>query len=461
MDGTDVLLELIKSPNDNVQAMSARALKNVCETEQIRLYCVSKGALETAVNTIKKTKNDDGLILEFVGIISALVLTKTICFDFLYKHNGISLLIDTLNSGIKNPNLIVEITDFLSWLSENEIYREIFIEQGHSKTIKQLFMDPKTIIEVRPSFGKVFSNISASDTILEDIWNELDLFMELLKDQNKEIQVFSAIIIGNVARTDEYCSAMVKRGIAQVLVDILKNTEIDLRVRNYCTGTLRNISLNERNKPELLKLGIFKPLIGLFDNFKLNQVVVFQSLVVIKNLLSGGEKYCLVFVEEGGLEEIKQLVTFDESDHLKFESSRLVALLMKHRGLQERIIKNSLLISIVTLLNGNFDILKQEGLNATLSLAENGHSKQLTNVPSLLSAIANVLAPVSAPKNPISSETHLLAVTTLTKILTDCPEVSKENLGDNFIVNLDNLAKAIPTERRESIQKLKLIITQQ
>lgn len=35
--GTDLLLKLTKSDDDNVQCMAARALKNICETGNTRL----------------------------------------------------------------------------------------------------------------------------------------------------------------------------------------------------------------------------------------------------------------------------------------------------------------------------------------------------------------------------------------------------------------------------------------
>jgi len=80
----------------------------------------------------------------------------------------------------------------------------------------------------------------------------------------------------------------VKRGIAQTLIDIIRNEERDLRVRHYCTGTLRNLSINETNKSILLQGGIMDPIVKLLLQPKMNQVVVYQAIGVIKNLILGG-----------------------------------------------------------------------------------------------------------------------------------------------------------------------------
>jgi len=66
----------------------------------------------------------------------------------------------------------------------------------------------------------------------------------------------------------------------------------------------------------------------------MNQVIVYQSISVIKSLLQGGEKYWRSFIDGGGMAHLIKLNTFDESDHIKFESSRVIALLAKEKNLQ-------------------------------------------------------------------------------------------------------------------------------
>jgi len=223
------------------------------------------------------------------------------------------------------------------------------------------------------------------------------------------------MILGNLARTDEYCIDMVKNGAAKILIDLIKDEKVDLRVRHYCTGTLRNLSLHDKNKPYLLDNAIMDPLIKLLQEPKMNQVIVYQAISAIKSLLQGGEKYWRDFMEGGGLEHTIKLNEFDESDHIKFESSRIIALLAKEVKLQDQIILSGGLKALRVLLSGNFELLKTEGLQGALAISDHGHSKELTQTDGFIEALLSIINPPQDSNQ--SHDTKQLALQLLNQLL--------------------------------------------
>jgi len=258
---------------------------------------------------------------------------------------------------------------------------------------------------------------------LAQFYSELDEYLIWINDTNKEIQVIAAMLIGSLARTEENCVDMVKRGIAGALIEIIRDEARDLRVRHYCTGTLRNISINPTNKHLLLKGGIMEPVVKLLQQPKMNQVVVYQAIGVIKNLLSGGEEFTKAFIEVEGLPNILKLTNDDESDHLKFESCRVVALLAKDFSpLASTIVSSGGLTALSTLLNSKFEVLKSEGAHAIKSLIQHGHTKSVAFSDGLVSGLLNVLS--SGDTLDIK-----LLVQSILHDITRMPEASKHVLS--------------------------------
>eukprot|EP01125_Pyxidicula_operculata_P004448 TRINITY_DN1684_c1_g1_i2.p1 TRINITY_DN1684_c1_g1~~TRINITY_DN1684_c1_g1_i2.p1 ORF type:complete len:505 (-),score=125.74 TRINITY_DN1684_c1_g1_i2:581-2095(-) len=328
LGGLKHLYRLLDSEDDNVQCMAARAIRNMSETEDIRMWLASNKIIERCVNILKNTEDDDGMILEFVGIMNAISQTKTICNDLLNNKETITSLFKALVNA-DNVELIVEIQEFLDSLTSNDVYKDLFID--HLPTIRKLYRDASVREEVRTCAGKLYANLSTSDKVYKDIYQELDQILPLLDDPSKNIQAVTGMIIGNLARSDDHCLDMVSRGVAKTLISIAGDEERDMRVRNYAVATIRNIAINEKNKPKLLELGAFKPACLLLKQPKMNHVIVYHSIGTIKSLLLGGDNFVDEFVKLGGLEDIIRLSDFDESDHVKYESCRVLSFLTKER----------------------------------------------------------------------------------------------------------------------------------
>jgi len=393
LGGVDQLLLLLKSTNDNVQCMTSRALRNICETEQIQNYVYSKGTMEYCINICNEAEDDDGMVVEFLGLINSLVASKTIFSDFLNKFEGIKFLLGLLIKATE-ANLIADIQHFLDSITENEATRVTF--ENYLPLLKSTYLNKNLKVEVRTCAGKTYSDISQSDKFLSLFYNDLDDYLIWINDEEKEIQLVAAKLIGSVARDEKNCLDMVKRGVATILIGIVQNEERDLRVRHYCTGTLRNLAIDPTNKKIIFQGGIMGPAINLLKNPNLNQVVVYQAIGLLKNLINGGEEYINSFVELGGIKNMVDLTSFDETEHIKFESSRVVVLLFKTASVQQALLDAGGLHALKNLLASKFDLLHVEALAAAEALLNNGKQQSLGD-PEVLKGFLTAAFPSEAP----------------------------------------------------------------
>eukprot|EP01126_Amoeba_proteus_P004758 TRINITY_DN1157_c0_g2_i13.p1 TRINITY_DN1157_c0_g2~~TRINITY_DN1157_c0_g2_i13.p1 ORF type:complete len:609 (+),score=97.22 TRINITY_DN1157_c0_g2_i13:73-1899(+) len=395
LGGSKSLLDLIKSPNDNVQCMAARALRNTCETEEIRMNYVVNGVLEYAIHILQVTEDDDSMVAEFVGVINGMTSTKTVLYDFLNKYNGLNTLVDILIKA-HAVQLIADVTDLVTSWAESPELQPIFLRSGVIQKIGAIFLDPNAPcrIEVRVSMGKVYSSLASYDPVTKDIYMNLDRIIKLLDDEEKEIQVVAAMTIANLARSEEYCSDMVSRGLPLLLISTTRDENKDLRVRHYACATLRNISISDRNKPILLKMGIMDPVVKLLT-LRDNHIVMHTAVGVIKSLLLGGSEYAGAFFDAGGLPLITELVHFKESDHVRYESCRVIAALLKNASLHDVVCANGgrALSALVTLMMAKFDVLKTEGTLACRALLSNGFLSLVKEIPQIATGLLCVLAP--------------------------------------------------------------------
>jgi len=403
------LLNLIKSENDNVQCMACRGLRNIAEHETIRMFIAQNGLLEVGVGILRDTEDDDGLVAEFFGIIGSLISTKTIMMDFIFKYHGIKILLNALVKA-KNVNLIVDLTDLLQQWAEDEHLQVLFLKGGFLPYIKQHYMDKSHKNEVRVALGKIYCSLSTNEQILPLLYKELDDFIHLVEDPEKEIQVVAMMTIANLGRSDSYCLDMVEKNLPDFLLTVLNNPERDMRVRHYSCAALRNLSINEKNKPVLLKMGILKPVCALLDDTT-NHVVVYSAIGVIKSLLGGGATYADALLEQDGITRIVKLIDFKDSDHVKFESCRVLGILMRlSPDFQALVLKQNGQISIPTMLESKHDILKKEGLQSIKALIDNGKIEEVKalNLGEAVAAIPNLTEASEAHDDTKQLATDLL-----------------------------------------------------
>jgi hypothetical protein len=370
----DQLLKLVKSHDDNVQCMTARALRNICETEEIRLFLIGSGLFDYCINIMKDTVEDDGMVREFMGTLNALLQTKTAFTDFICKYNAIYLLLDLLSKATQ-VDLIADILDIFNPWAETPEIQAFFIAQNHVETVFNIFSGSivSQKIEARVACGKICGSLCANDDISKLLFSKLSNVVALFTHPEVEIQSVAAVTLSNLARTDEFCAEMISQNIPTLLIKTMSDKTADMRIRHYSCSTLRNISIHPSHKLILLDLGVMRACVELLAE-KEHHVAVFSAISVIKSLLTAeNDKVIESYVNDGGLAPMIEYQNFTESDHVRFESCRVIALLYKKKNSAfvntEILNKVGGLKSLEILASGKFDILKQEA-NEALSIAQ-------------------------------------------------------------------------------------------
>jgi len=109
-----------------------------------------------------------------------------------------------------------------------------------------------------------------------------------------------------------------------------------------------------------------------------------------------------------------KLIDFDETDHLKYESCRVIALLAKNQTVHEPIISCGGLPALSTLLQGKFDVLKLEACLGIQSLVDNGHAKQVAFTPGI---VTGLLAIITDTTPDLKEGTKLVALSVIRNIV--------------------------------------------
>jgi len=154
---------LFQEDDDNVRAMTARALRNLCESgnplvilkiishfqficvddvEENREYLVSQKVVEFAVRLIAEIDDDDNMVGELFGILQSLsatsisffidlfsniffilmivFLTETVLNDLITQHDIIGASVSAL-SHLEEVPTIADVAEFLQSIAENGI----------------------------------------------------------------------------------------------------------------------------------------------------------------------------------------------------------------------------------------------------------------------------------------------------------------------------------------------------
>ena len=82
--------------------------------------------------------------------------------------------------------------------------------------------------------------LAAHDSCMDVIFESFSVFFDLLKHEDENVKTYTAMIVGNISRTDEYCIRLVKAGAIPILK---KMCEEGARIQHLALGALRNIAI--------------------------------------------------------------------------------------------------------------------------------------------------------------------------------------------------------------------------
>ncbi|KAK9882821.1 hypothetical protein WA026_023433 [Henosepilachna vigintioctopunctata] len=152
-----------------------------------------------------------------------------------------------------------------------------------------------------------------------------------LECDDNELLGTAIMAVGNFARNDENCTAIVKEGISKKLIGLLNKYTIenpDIKLLHGLLSTLKNLVVPSKNKSIILEEGLIQTVQPILEIDQ--DIVIFKLLGTLRLVIDGQEKAAKDLISQKKLLE-KLVQIFDNTYHLgvKREVSRFLAWLIK------------------------------------------------------------------------------------------------------------------------------------
>ncbi|KAL3275533.1 hypothetical protein HHI36_020292 [Cryptolaemus montrouzieri] len=152
-----------------------------------------------------------------------------------------------------------------------------------------------------------------------------------LDSEDEELLATAIMAVGNFARNDENCIAIVKEGISKKLIDLLSkyssNTP-NIKLLHGLLSTLKNLVVPNANKSIILEEGLIKSMEPVLQLD--NDIVIFKLLGTLRLVIDGQEEAAKDLISRKSF--LQKLVEWYENTYhlgVKREVSRLLAWLIK------------------------------------------------------------------------------------------------------------------------------------
>ncbi|TPX71475.1 hypothetical protein SpCBS45565_g01105 [Spizellomyces sp. 'palustris'] len=336
-DGIPEIVACLNSPNKRVMITTCGALTNITmdnepvQIEALNAHVLSpllkalqanidepfeqgaKGAVSTAVIRVMKTGIQELLAAD--GLSPLLRLLK-------YKHEKV---LHRTSAGTRYESavdVLDALTTVLESIGENDTIQRTIVSQDlldilldfvdrrpEGVAVAKAGEDLATYTEIRKTVSRIVTLVTMNDANMVDLPKKREIidrfkqwmtngFAPLDAAEEDEIRMSGALCIGNLARSDETCVALVQEhDVARALLNLLalevsrvkqSGTELKstVKVLHAVMGSLKNLSLAAANRPIMGAMGVIPKVADLLEipNIK---PVQYGATGVLKNLCSG------------------------------------------------------------------------------------------------------------------------------------------------------------------------------
>eukprot|EP01130_Rhizamoeba_saxonica_P015386 TRINITY_DN688_c0_g1_i1.p1 TRINITY_DN688_c0_g1~~TRINITY_DN688_c0_g1_i1.p1 ORF type:complete len:570 (+),score=141.36 TRINITY_DN688_c0_g1_i1:172-1881(+) len=370
--GTDLLLDLINNEeNVHVRAFALKAINNIMD-HKINRDKIIKVGLDILLELSKNGIDDDKAgVVEFITVLITMLDYDESKPVFVEK-GGLDLYVKLFEKCEVDVDLVQKITDILTIFSDDENYRDRFLDNDLVALLKSYITRTDLDMVIRHGSISMLARLSGSNKIGDLLYEDLDFFVNVMQNEYKELAAQSAATIGNLVHNATRCSEIVQSGVAKVLVDIVSDEDSDMRLKHYLMIVIKNIAIGKDHKQFLLENGIIECCISLLQ-YKMNQILVHACLQVLRNFFTDDSKYVKIFFDNSGMDDLLPLLTYTESDHLLYESSRVIAIIATYPEYAEQLTSSGAYIGLVNLIKSpHHAVLVEEGIVGIQTIKEAG-----------------------------------------------------------------------------------------
>ncbi|KAJ3038533.1 Rap1 GTPase-GDP dissociation stimulator 1 [Rhizophlyctis rosea] len=337
------LVASLDSTQPNVLITTCGALLNISmDNEPIQVEALSAGALSKSLKLVQlSTEAATEERFADVGIAAIRLISNLVepekGVEELLSSGGLKQLLNLLRhrhniilqAGV-SPDQFESATEVLEGLTvvletivENaEVQRsivkedllDVFLDFVDHRPVSDLELEPETVEmyqDVRKTVSRIVTLVTMNDTNMTEIPSKPEIINRFKvwmtsgiqsgnEAEEDEIRMSGALCIGNLARSDETCKALVHRhGVAQSLLDLLgleidrlktsglrEETKSTIKVLHAVVGALKNLSLAADDRPILGSIGVI-PVVSQLLDIEGIKPVQYGCVGVLKNLCAG------------------------------------------------------------------------------------------------------------------------------------------------------------------------------
>ncbi|GAM27095.1 hypothetical protein SAMD00019534_102700, partial [Acytostelium subglobosum LB1] len=315
-----------------------------------------------------------------------------------------------------------------------------------AENTKQTQLKVLDMAKVKRNITRAVAYVSIDDKNVDIILKNINLFVEIFKQEDTEQIVSAAMIVGNIALSDPNITKLLSLNIVELMSATLKLFPNHQPVQHLILSSLRNItSPRGPFKGTVVKQELMNGVIG--NMIVENQVIQYAAVELLKNFILGCDTNYTNFIESGGLQPLCNLAngitksSMDEGEdteegraaakhkdkRVAYESSRIILRMLSTRDLlpseQRQAVVTASVRPMFELSYAPYAILSSEGVRGLSIIAKlDGGPQSIMQHPDWWTTLLNLLqASIVSTKEAerqfnIDTQQHILDIlTVLTK----------------------------------------------
>jgi hypothetical protein len=187
-----------------------------------------------------------------------------------------------------------------------------------------------------------------------------------------EVKIGVGMIVGNLARSDSHCTALLEEGVLELVKQFLGIA--DGRIQHLGLGAIRNLSVPPQNRKLIADSGVITSCAKVLESR--NAHVLFLNMGVLRTLILQSAATATAFMEAEGVEKLMIFFSQDLADEhlrIRYEAGRVLAALFVSLPAFESVsslMTQGGLKGPIFLVQSTYAILQQEGMRALQTLVQ-------------------------------------------------------------------------------------------
>ncbi|KAL5477553.1 hypothetical protein EMCRGX_G024364 [Ephydatia muelleri] len=433
-------------------------LLNVCNNNEELCKEMLGHKVESALIELlaREGEEDEAVLQMALKALNALLSSEAISLDGLVTSPLPKVLYTLLHQLVdQDLDLFDGIHQVLDTLVENESWQVAVVDSSIAEQLLAMVDQ-----EMQKQALDIVVQLLKNDTCMQKLFDAGHLLSKAMKwlssdDTRPEVKGSAALVVGNLARTDENCKALVQSGVVPLLINLAHwkgDEEMCCKIHTASLAALRNLSILESNRLSFLHSGVVDTAIEALCSPA--ATVQFNALGVLRLASTKQVEVCRhIAMSKGTLIKLCELVGQSGFSHIQLEGGRLLASIVKYSSSTE-VVKEVAVCGgtrcIAALLEAAPLVIKNEGVIA-LSLMATVQDSQVTETFVSQNTLGLII-PLLRDESPELASNSLVLLNSL--LATSDVLARKMKESDGYLTVLEGLKDHTSSEVASKAQLL-------